>query len=294
MVSSFFLLCLIEVCDKEILSTHICLLFILRGYQRCSNRLREMVCSMVFVFVVGFLLFLICYLLMIVFSFFEQMMWSVTLLSVSLTVIRLLQVKLLIFKNQLSSLAQIVLGIGGFISSILGVSQALYHGHYLGLPSLISRSKKCVFYFLNDRLLRRVSCWNSKFLSQDGKEILLKSVAQAIPSYVMSVFALLISLCEELERMMNSFQQGSNGRDSKKIHWLSWHRICFSKDKGGLDFWHLRYFNLAIVSKQGWSFISNPESLPVCILKAKYFPEVDFLNATEVSNPIFIWKYFAN
>lgn len=87
----------------------------------------------------------------------------------------------------------------------MGVSQALDHGHYLGLPSLISRSKKCVFSFLNDRLLRRVSCWNSKFLSQDGKEILLKSVAQAIPSYVMSVFALLISLCEELERMMNSF-----------------------------------------------------------------------------------------
>lgn len=66
--------------------------------------------------------------------------------------------------------------------------------------------------------------------------------------------------------------------------------MCLSKNKGGLGFRHLWYFNLAMLGKQGSRFISNPESLPVHILKAKYFHKEDLLNANKVSNPSFVWK----
>lgn len=36
-------------------------------------------------------------------------------------------------------------------------------------------------------------------LSRDGKEILIKVVAQSILTYTMSVFQLLIKLCDELD-----------------------------------------------------------------------------------------------
>jgi hypothetical protein len=42
-------------------------------------------------------------------------------------------------------------------------------------------------------------------LSQAGKEVLIKSVAQAIPSYCMSVFLLPSSIGDDIEKMLNSF-----------------------------------------------------------------------------------------
>ena len=79
------------------------------------------------------------------------------------------------------------------------------HGCYLGLPSLIGKNKKVIFSFVKDKAWRKIQGWRKKALSKVGKEILLKKVVQVVPTYVISVFLLPISLCNELERMMNSF-----------------------------------------------------------------------------------------
>ena len=50
-------------------------------------------------------------------------------------------------------------------------------------------------------------------LSQAGKKILIKAVAQAIPTYTMSVFKLLDTLCDEMTSMIHAFWWGhSNGK----------------------------------------------------------------------------------
>ncbi|KAJ8768947.1 hypothetical protein K2173_023942 [Erythroxylum novogranatense] len=84
------------------------------------------------------------------------------------------------------------------MSSILGVFSAMENGKYLGLPSLVGKSKKAIFHYLKDRLWRRVNGWNNCLLSRAGKEVMLKSVAQAIPSYCMSVFLLPTYTCDEI------------------------------------------------------------------------------------------------
>jgi hypothetical protein len=48
--------------------------------------------------------------------------------------------------------------------------------------------KKGVFQPLEERFQERMCAWKEKELSAAGKEILIKSVAQALPNYVMSVF----------------------------------------------------------------------------------------------------------
>ena len=42
-------------------------------------------------------------------------------------------------------------------------------------------------------------------LFRAGKEILIKVVAQSIPTYTMSVFQLLLKLCDELDAMCAKF-----------------------------------------------------------------------------------------
>ncbi len=36
-----------------------------------------------------------------------------------------------------------------------------------------------------------------------------------------------------------------------KIHSLNWGKLCQSKEDGGVGFWDLHYFNMALLAKQG-------------------------------------------
>lgn len=100
------------------------------------------------------------------------------------------------------------------IAACLGVSISLGTGKYLGLPSMVGRSKKAVFSFIKDRVSRRINSWNSRNLSMAGREVLIKSVVQAIPSYCMSIFQIPHSICEDIQKMMNSFWWGCKGGES--------------------------------------------------------------------------------
>ena len=79
---------------------------------------------------------------------------------------------------------------------------------YLGLPSLVGRTKKNTFNSIKDKLRKQLAGWKEKLLSKVGKEVLIKVVAQAIPTYTMSVFKLSDSLCEDLTSMIRNFWWG--------------------------------------------------------------------------------------
>ena len=57
-------------------------------------------------------------------------------------------------------------------------------------------------------------------LSNASKEILIKSVAQAMPTYKMSVFKLPNTLYDEITSMVNKFWWGQTN-ERNKMEWLS-------------------------------------------------------------------------
>ena len=59
---------------------------------------------------------------------------------------------------------------------------------YVGLPTLIGQAKYQTFSFLKDRVWKKIQGWKGKLLSKVGKEVLIKVVAQSIPTYMMGVF----------------------------------------------------------------------------------------------------------
>lgn len=91
------------------------------------------------------------------------------------------------------------------IKNILQVHNGIGNSKYLGLPSLIGKSKKPVFSYLKDKIWAKIKSWNTKLLSRAGKAVLLRKVAQTIHAYTMSCFLIPKSLCYEMERMMNTF-----------------------------------------------------------------------------------------
>ncbi|KAF5481190.1 hypothetical protein F2P56_001860 [Juglans regia] len=95
------------------------------------------------------------------------------------------------------------------ITTIAGVRTTDSYEKYLGLPALIGRSRNKAFKGILDRVRGKLSNWKMKLLlSQAEKEILLKSVIQAIPTYSMRVFKLPTGLLQELNRLLKSYWWG--------------------------------------------------------------------------------------
>lgn len=58
---------------------------------------------------------------------------------------------------------------------------------YLGLPAIWGRAKCHALRWVNEKIVAKLTSWKHQFLSQAGKEVLVKAMIQAIPSYVMSI-----------------------------------------------------------------------------------------------------------
>ena len=67
------------------------------------------------------------------------------------------------------------------------------------------REIKKTFEYLKERVWKRIQGWKEKLLSKAGKGVLIKAIAQAIPSYAMSCFDLTKSLCDEISSMISRF-----------------------------------------------------------------------------------------
>jgi hypothetical protein len=79
---------------------------------------------------------------------------------------------------------------------VTGLSSIQCFEKYLGIPALIGKSKTRAFQNIQGRVWDGLQGWKEKFLSQAGKEVLLKAVIQAIPTYTMSIFQLPIPCVE--------------------------------------------------------------------------------------------------
>ncbi|XP_074313686.1 uncharacterized protein LOC141648876 [Silene latifolia] len=175
------------------------------------------------------------------------------------------------------------------VVSVLGVRVVQEQGKYLGLPTVIGHSKQVLNKVVRDKLNSKMQGWRGKLFSRAGREILIKAVAQSIPTYAMSVFKLPANFCDELRSIVSRFWWGSeNGK--RKISWVAWEAMCRAKAKGGMGFRDFGKFNLALLAKQAWRLICNEESLMVRVLKGKYFPNCSFMDAVVGNNSSYTWR----
>ena len=118
------------------------------------------------------------------------------------------------------------------------------------------------------------------------QQILIKSIAQVVPTYTMSVFKLPNALCDEMTAMVCKFWWG-HSNERNKMAWLSWDKMCLPKEEVGLGFQDLKAFNLLLLAKQGWRLQTCTDTLLHRLYKARDFPNGDFLTAELGNHPSF-------
>lgn len=122
-----------------------------------------------------------------------------------------------------------------------------------------------------------------------AKEVLIKSVALALPIYAMSVFQLPKDLCARITSAIAEFWW-SSGNKKKKIHWVSMEKLCKPKEAGSMGFHDIGRFNQALLCKQAWRIWSQPDSLVAKILRGRYFSKSSFMDCGVGTRPSYIWR----
>ncbi|XP_027098791.1 uncharacterized protein [Coffea arabica] len=175
------------------------------------------------------------------------------------------------------------------ICHIMGNMQQVNQGKYLGLPMVVTRTKEQIFGFVRTNIQHRILKWKNRLLSAAGKETMLKAVSMAMPTYTMSCFKIPKRICKDISSLMSNYWWGeANGKN--KVHWCSWKKLTQNKEKGGLGFKELEAFNMALLGKQVWRILTNPNLLVSKVLKAKYFPRSSIFECKIPKNASWIWR----
>ncbi|GAA0173585.1 hypothetical protein LIER_41554 [Lithospermum erythrorhizon] len=176
------------------------------------------------------------------------------------------------------------------ILAMLGMTEVNSHEKYLGLPTTIASSKKKVFSTIVDRVKAKVANWKPRILSTTGKEVFIISVLQSISTFTMKYFRLPLQTCNEINFILANFWWGSDTSNKKKIHWLTWQCLCKQKSEGGMGFRDTQSFNQALLWKQAWKLITEPNSPLSQVYKDRYFPRTSFWAAQLGPKPSYTWR----
>lgn len=118
--------------------------------------------------------------------------------------------------------------------------------------------------------------------------MLIKSVAQAIPTYSMACFKLPRGLCQHINGILRKFWWGCKNGE-RKTAWVSWETMTKPKFMGGLGFRDIELFNLSLLAQQAWRLLQESETLGARVLRAVYYPSTSLLDAEFGSSPSQVW-----
>ena len=102
-----------------------------------------------------------------------------------------------------------------------------------------------------------------------GRICVIKSVLTVVPLYYLSLFRAPNSVCMSITSLQRRFLWGW-GKEKKPISWVRWENLCKSKEEGGLGLTDIRKFNLALLAKWRWRWLSDGRGRWKELLESKY------------------------
>jgi hypothetical protein len=177
------------------------------------------------------------------------------------------------------------------VNGILNLPLIPIMAKYLGIHLFLSHNKRDAFMDIKDRICSEITGWKAKLLSQAARTTLLKSVANAIPTYLMSLFLIPKSFCLEITVIMRKFWWDFPQDKKHSLSFLSWDTICQPKALVGLGIRPLKFINHSLLARLGWKLTINDTAPWVDVLKSKYLKDnVPFLEASSSPTSLWLWK----
>lgn len=159
------------------------------------------------------------------------------------------------------------------LSKILKIQRNSLPTKYLGIPLSEYTPKAANWEDLLNKMKARLSSWTHRALNMASRLVLVKSVLQTMPAYMLSALAAPKTVYKSIQNIQRSFLWNV---DSKKCKWalLKWMDICKQKLAGGLGFKYPEILSKVVVAKIWWRWVENPNSLWGTLWKAKYANQV--------------------
>ncbi|KAL4338389.1 hypothetical protein AHAS_Ahas12G0205300 [Arachis hypogaea] len=129
----------------------------------------------------------------------------------------------------------------------------------------------------------KLSSLNKKSLSFVGRCTLMQSVLSTIPNYCMQTMKIPMTVCAKIDKLCRDFLWGSS-EDDRKIHLLSWEKICKPKEEGGLEIRRAQEINQLFLMKLAWGLTYKRESLWVQVMRANTLHRISTINPVSPNN----------
>nr|XP_009594078.1 uncharacterized protein LOC104090636 [Nicotiana tomentosiformis] len=123
---------------------------------------------------------------------------------------------------------------------------------YLGMP-LGARYKSEQIWLKIDRCEMRLAMWKSQYLSLGGGVILINSVLDSLPTYLMSLFPMPMSVKKKLDRIRRDFLWEGN-KDRRSFHLVKWDKVLLEISEGGHGIRNLKSHNDSLLLKWLWRY----------------------------------------
>lgn len=154
----------------------------------------------------------------------------------------------------------------------------------------MGKDKAKNFVVVKERVSAKVAGWKSKLLLQAGRTTLVKFVATSFPQYYMQSYLFPVGWCKDVNRILKNFWLGLSPDKTHDYMSKAWTTICQPKSQGGLGLRCMGEINQAFIQKLAWLLLSKLDFLWVQLLKAKYFPNSNLLDATPRPSASLVWQ----
>lgn len=125
---------------------------------------------------------------------------------------------------------------------------------------------------LIQKIENKLASLKSKYLSFDGRLVLINSVIIFLLLYYLSIYpGWVVSKIEKLKR---SFLWSSTSSSSVLVCKVSWITTCLRTDEGGLKIKDIKQLNMALLAKQDWRYIMRDRGMWRRQVKLTYHKKV--------------------
>ncbi|KAM0896693.1 hypothetical protein ACQ4PT_023020 [Festuca glaucescens] len=93
----------------------------------------------------------------------------------------------------------------------------------------------------------------------------------------MGIIKLPVGFHDDYMKLVRNFWWGEDEM-KRKVHWATWDILTSPKDLVGVGFRDSRLMNQALLARQCWRIIKNPNNLCARLVKSIYYPRGNFLD----------------